>query len=269
MTCLSRMRQNDFDMYQDEYMNKPIEDVWASLIKRGARTHPAYALIAERALYYYFDENFEGSTLECYLVDGNDSQVHVPGEFTSADDPMPCSAFRHPSHKASMSRGTAKHILTKTRRGHFNAEASYPHPLMVKVLGSFAVTNTHGDVIGPHRSENEQNFSAAFLHWLHAMCKDRKICGVLPTRLSLAPLLRKLRPYGDASIKLADSCESKFHTLECHRIEAVTMMIENHASNSSLHALAAAEDETRRGIKRKRESLSLITQEESKKRVNF
>lgn len=225
MTCVSRMRQTDFDRYQADYMNKPIEDVWAALIRGNKRSHPAYSLIAERALFYYFDEHYEGSSLDRYLIDANDFSVQTP-TVDGKGDSQPCEAFRDPEIRTGMSRGTARYILTQERRGHYSAESVYPHPLLLRLIGSFVVTNTRGEVVAPRRSHSEQNFCAAFAHWVHAMCADSRILGVLPTGISLAPLLEKIRPHGADSVKLAQHCVKRFERLREKRYELANIAIE-------------------------------------------
>lgn len=229
ITCVSRMRPNDFDRYQEEYVNKPIEDVWAALVKGGQRTHPAYAVIAERAMHYYFSQHFASEMLSSYLVDVNTESPQLPKEICApndaANDPLPpCTAFRAPGKPAETSRGTARHILCGTRNAYYTADAVHSHPLMVRTLGSYAVVDTHGAVVAPRRTSNEQNFAAGFLHWLHAMAADKRVRGVLHNGQSIAPLLRELRPHEQDSVALAAKCEARAKALREERLSGTNLL---------------------------------------------
>jgi len=231
ITCVSRMRESDFNRYQKLYMDRPVEDVWAALVRDAHRSHPAYALIAERAVHYYFDEHFGSNSLAVYLVDANAVPPQMPADLgqgaensPASDPPPPGAHFRRPEQPSSVARGTARHILLGARGAHCTVDSSYPHPLVVRTLGSFVVTDTHGAAVAPRRVSREQNFAAAFLHWLRAMCADRRIRGVLTNGLSVAALLEELRPHNNDSLQLAAQCTAKLEALRRERLESTKLI---------------------------------------------
>lgn len=202
MTCLAKMRRTDFDRYERLLLQPSVADAWTYLLDYD--THPAYTLLASRAIQYYFDATYDGASFDAYFVDVE----RVPLEHLRANA---CAAFRdfNADLSAPLTRGSCEHALggTFVRSGmQCTRDSQLPHPLIVRCVGASHVF--YGKDMCAVRAFSQYNtFAGAFLVWLYVFCADAALCGTLANGHCVGELLRTLAPTRD-SAHVADRCAS-------------------------------------------------------------
>lgn len=196
MTCLARMRRNDFDRYQKMFIDPEIKDIWQTLIKENMYSHPAYTLIASRVLQYYFDSKFDGASFDSYFV----AIDHVPLEHLRASV---SSALRDydAEMRTPLTRGSARHALSGTFVRHglkHTKDSHYAHPLIVRFIGVPAVLRgEQACIVRQSGFSGRITFATAFLTWLHEMVADERLAGTLANGKCIVPLFKELQPTRD------------------------------------------------------------------------
>ena len=212
MSCLSRMRRNDFNRYQTMYMEPAVVDVWKRMMTEislasnpveieAVRTHPAYMLLVTRALQFHFDSVLHGAEFDAYLCE----MQKIPMNYIGRGGTSLTSALRDHMGR-TVTRGSVRHVLGMTllkQGATCTRDSQYPHPLIVSCVGQYAVVRgEYSEALG-----EPTNISVAFLLWLREFVSDPHLCGTFVNQQSVVGLLRGLQPFADTQ-QLADTAEA-------------------------------------------------------------